>query len=266
MTKFDDLKFCDDYMFCKVLTTHPELCRELLELVLEKKVGDFAKIDSQDPVEITPDGKGVRFDIYSEDATSVYDCEMQTTDKHDLPKRSRYYQGMIDLNLIERGAEYNDLQRSYVIFICTFDVFGLGYHKYSFENRCREIPDLVLGDGTKKIFLCAKCDKNDVSKEMQEFLDWLATGTQNTSAFVGKLEQAVEEIRKSEKWRLQYMTLEMKLKEQYKEGQEAGMAEGIEKGKTIAVFDLVNDGIISISDGAKCLGISEAELLADMAK
>ena len=74
MTKFEDLRFCDDFMFCKVLTTHPELCRELLELVLEKKVGDFARIDSQDPVEITPDGKGVRFDVYSEDATSVYDC------------------------------------------------------------------------------------------------------------------------------------------------------------------------------------------------
>ena len=186
---------------------------------------------------------------------------MQTTDMHNLPKRSRYYQGMIDLNLIERGAEYNDLQISYIIFICTFDVFGLGYHKYSFENRCIEIPDLVLGDGTKKIFLCARGDKNDVSKEMQEFLDWLATGTQKTNAFIGKLKQAVEEIRKSEKWRLQYMTLEMKLKEQYKEGQEAG----VEEGKLIAIAGLIKDGIISIKQGASQLGVSEKEMTSILA-
>ena len=42
---------------------------------------------------------------------------MQTTLKKDLPKRSRYYQGMIDLNLIERGAKYRDLKSSFVIFI-----------------------------------------------------------------------------------------------------------------------------------------------------
>ena len=29
---------------------------------------------------------------------------------------------MIDLNLIERGADYNDLRKNYIIFICPFDV------------------------------------------------------------------------------------------------------------------------------------------------
>lgn len=48
---------------------------------------------------------------------------MQTTKYEELPKRSRYYQDIIDLNLIEKGEAYDILNTSYVIFICTFDFF-----------------------------------------------------------------------------------------------------------------------------------------------
>ena len=44
---------------------------------------------------------------------------MQTTKYEELPKRSRYYQDIIDLNLIEKGEAYDILNTSYVIFICT---------------------------------------------------------------------------------------------------------------------------------------------------
>ena len=143
--KYDDLTFTDDFMFCKVMTTNPELCHELLELILGKKVGAFTRLDQQKPIEMTADGKGIRFDVYSEDDSGiVYDCEMQTSKKDNLPKRTRYYQGMIDLNLLERGADYKELKKSYVIFICPFDQFQEGLHKYTFENQCKEIPELVL--------------------------------------------------------------------------------------------------------------------------
>lgn len=46
---------------------------------------------------------------------------MQTTKYEELPKRSRYYQDIIDLNLIEKGEAYDILNTSYIIFICTFD-------------------------------------------------------------------------------------------------------------------------------------------------
>ena len=58
--KYDDLTFTDDFMFCKVMTTNPELCHELLELILGKKVGAFTRLDQQKPIEMTADGKGIR--------------------------------------------------------------------------------------------------------------------------------------------------------------------------------------------------------------
>ena len=32
--KFNELEFTDDFMFGKVLTTRPDLCKKLLELIL----------------------------------------------------------------------------------------------------------------------------------------------------------------------------------------------------------------------------------------
>lgn len=40
--KYEDLDFTDDFMFCKVLTSNPELCKELLELIIGRKVGRAA--------------------------------------------------------------------------------------------------------------------------------------------------------------------------------------------------------------------------------
>ena len=37
--RYEELSFTDDFMFCKILELHPELCRELLELILGRSVG-----------------------------------------------------------------------------------------------------------------------------------------------------------------------------------------------------------------------------------
>lgn len=237
--KYDDLMFTDDFMFCKVMTTNPELCHELLELILGKKVGAFTRLDQQKPIEMTADGKGIRFDVYSEDDSGiVYDCEMQTSKKDNLPKRTRYYQGMIDLNLLERGADYKELKKSYVIFICPFDQFQEGLHKYTFENQCKEIPELVLGDESTKIFLCAGGHADDVSDEMKDFLNWLTTGQTGNSQFVNKLENAVLKAKKHEEWKVEYMTLLMRDNEM------------MEKGRNDMLFSLVQDGTLSLEIAA----------------
>ena len=142
---------------------------------------------------------------------------MQTTENRNLPKRSRYYQGMIDLNLIERGADYSELKKSYVIFICPFDAFEAGLHKYTFESICKELPQINLGDEATKIFLCASGDADDVSSDMKDFLDWLS-GKQGRSRLVGKLENAVQKVKDHKEWRTEYMTLLMRDQEMMRKG------------------------------------------------
>ena len=110
LKKYEELTFSDDFMFCKILENNLELCKELLELILDIKIKKIQPVESQKAVDMTYDGKGVRFDVYTQDEeNTIYDVEMQNVTKKNLPKRTRYYQGMIDLNLIEKGADYSEL-------------------------------------------------------------------------------------------------------------------------------------------------------------
>ena len=51
----------------------------------------------------------------------------------DLRKRSRYYQSMIDRKKLGAGRPYSELRKTYIVFLCTFDLFGEGIPKYTFK-------------------------------------------------------------------------------------------------------------------------------------
>ena len=101
---YDQLCFSDDCMFCKVLQSNPELCREVLIRITERDVGELVRLNRQNAIEITPGGRGVRFDVFAKDDESViYDIEMQNVRQPALAKRVRYSQSMIDQETLERG-------------------------------------------------------------------------------------------------------------------------------------------------------------------
>lgn len=126
---------------------------------------------------------------------------------------------MIDLQLIDKGQLYDELKRSYVIFICPFDLYGKGRHIYTFENICKEDGSISMGDEAVKIFLNAKGTLDDVSDELKAFLDYVA-GKKPKDAYVERLEEAVKEAKKNREWRHEYMTLLMRDQENVKIGEE----------------------------------------------
>ena len=235
---YSSLRFQDDFLFCKIMTERPDLAKELLELILGVKIREVVP-HRQKPIEITADGRGIRLDVYLDDqAGTVYDLEMQTTRQSFLPKRSRYYQGMIDLDLIGRGAKFSELKRTYIIFICMEDPFSSGRHIYSFENTCRQEPGLLLGDEAYKIFLNASGIRDDVSENLKDFFRFLLTGKGETD-LSRKLGEEVEKARTHREWRLEFMTLFMRDEEKREEGR----AEGREAERRKAVRSLVLNGV-----------------------
>ena len=66
------------------------------------------------------------------------------------PKRTRYYQGMIDMDELKKGQYYTELKESFIIFICTFDPFGENLPMYTFRHRCIEKEGLELGGSFDK--------------------------------------------------------------------------------------------------------------------
>ena len=226
LKEYSQLTFTDDFMFCKVLYTNKDLCKELLELILDIKIADIDFIDDQVSFKQTYEGRGIRLDVYAEDNDrTVYDIEMQTTLKGNLPKRSRYYQSMIDLNQIEKGASFSSLKPTYIIFICLDDPFGKGLPVYHFSNLCRDDSTLEMGDDTVKVFINAKGDRSGLSQNMSDFLDYLLLKTINGD-FTKRIQSAVEQTIEHKEWRTEYMKLALVLEEEREEGRQEGRGEG----------------------------------------
>ena len=202
----EELTILDDFMFGAVMSS-PKLCKPLLERILGVKIARIEYPELQKIIHERYGSKSVRLDVYvADEAGTVYNVEIQTTDRKNLPKRTRYYQGMIDLNILNRGEDYTALRRSFVIFICTYDPFGKGRWVYTFENRCREDPDIVLGDEAVKIVLNTRGQVGTFSGELKSLLRYMGS-LMPEDDYTRELDGAVAEVRVDEKWRREYMVL-----------------------------------------------------------
>ena len=191
-------------MFWKVMTTRPDICIGILELILGIRIRSV-RASGQATLKITPDGKGVRLDVFADDQNgTMYDIEMQTTSQNCLPERMRYYQGMIDVNTLHNGEDYDSLPDSKVIFICLNDQFGHGRPMYRFRNLDIAHPELELHDRTEKIVLNASADWDDSNPDLSEFLQYVRTGLPD-SQLSESIKGAVSDIRRDKESEEEYM-------------------------------------------------------------
>lgn len=208
---WEELQIKDDFLFSKVMRDK-EICMKLLEKLLQIKIDDIVYLEEQKTIDIGYDAKSVRLDVFADDGKRIFNLEMQTTNRKELPRRSRYYQGMIDLNTIEKGESYKKLKESFVIFICTFDPFGEGRSQYTFENICFEDYTLKLNDGAKKIFFNTADYMKEENEDIREFLRYV-NGEKSNNSFVKELEDKVTVVKSNKEWRQEYMTLRMREEE-----------------------------------------------------
>ena len=148
--RWEDLTFTDDFMFSQVMK-NKEICKEVIETILGIKVGKLKYKSLEKELKLEIDKRAVRLDVYVADSDRVFDLEMQTTDNKNLDCRMRYYQSMIDAELLDKGADFTELKESNIIFFCTFDPFKKGLPQYTFYNTCEESPELKLDDKCRKI-------------------------------------------------------------------------------------------------------------------
>ncbi len=155
----------------------------------------------------------------------VYNVEVQTTSKKHLPKRMRYYQSTIDISILRPGVDYKELRKTFVIFICNYDPFGRNRYVYTFENICREEPDLLFGDETVKVIVNTRGEIGEISEELKEVIRYLNDGTVS-GQYSQELDTAVTAVKSNEERRLEYMTLAMHDMEIREEAREEGREEG----------------------------------------
>ena len=229
---WEELTIRDDYMF-KLIMRRKRICKKLLERTLRMKIREIRYLETEKSMKTQYSSKGVRLDVYVRDEKeTVYNIEMQVRrlEGDALFKRTRYYQSMLDADLLAAGSDYDDLNKTIIIFICPFDPFDESRYIYTFENLCLENKDLRLKDGATKIFLNTKGVIGDVDSEIIAFLQYV-DGVVSDNSLVQEIEQEIQKVKSEEQERVSYMTFAMKMMEERKEGFREGKLEGKLEGK-----------------------------------
>ncbi len=190
-----------------------EICHRVLEKILNVLIKKAEHPVTQKTTDIAPDDGDIHLDACINDKQhTIYSVGMQRGGKGELPKKSKYFQCNIDSDIVSPGERCTKLKTSYIIFICTFDLFSDEQHIYTFENRCLEYLSLTLGDEISEIFLSTKGKKDDVDAKIKDFLAYIENSTdacaqQTSSPLVKAIHKKVTEIKLDKDMELRYMTL-----------------------------------------------------------
>ena len=249
----------DNFIFCKVMTANPDLCKELLELLLNIKIERIEIPVAERSFKVDYDSKGIRFDVYVKDGTGrCFDIEIQTTNRTNLAKRARYYQGLMDVDSLVSGADYSELNESYVIFLCMEDAFGNGLPVYDFHQVCKQDSEVLLNDGTHKVFFNASKYDKMPTESLREFFKFL-NGLNAASDFTDQLEQKVRYAKTNAQWRHRFMTWEQEMRIQVKEKSEQLAKEMAKDLANEMVEDRVNAMRKDIEKEAKEMAAEKVE-------
>ena len=216
--KWKELTLSDNFIFQKFMLT-PENCKKVLSEILGVEVVNVEYPKYEKFIDIRKDSKSIRLDVYLKGDEAIYNVEMQCSSSEHFPKRSRYFQVLIDLDLIESGMYYSELNRSFIIFICTFDYYGKEQYKYTFTNKCREVENLEFGDETTKIIVNTKGKIGDVSSDFKDFIN-AVNGEFDNSEYSATIKSEVEKIKSNDRWRAEYMNLYLRDQEMKRAGRE----------------------------------------------
>ena len=257
--KWERATLADNFIFCKVMTANPDLCKELLELLLNIKIERIEIPVAERSFKVDYDSKGIRFDVYVKDGTGrCFDIEIQTTNRTNLAKRARYYQGLMDVDSLVSGADYSELNESYVIFLCMEDAFGNGLPVYDFHQVCKQDSEVLLNDGTHKVFFNASKYDKMPTESLREFFKFL-NGLNAASDFTDQLEQKVRYAKTNAQWRHRFMTWEQEMRIQVKEKAEQLAKEMAKDLANEMVEDRVNAMRKDIEKEAKEMAAEKVE-------
>lgn len=235
--KLSELNLCDDFLFSKTMRD-PDILKPVLEIILKIKIARIEIVEMEKTIDVSYNAHGVRLDVYADDKENRrFAIEMQAQPKYNIPERSRYYHSLMDIDELEKGQDYKELKDNYVIFICTYDLFGKGLHRYNFRYKCSQVQDLTLEDGTETIILNTKGTGKDVSEDLLAFLKYVESSTDETAAkfdnqLVNKLHEKVKEIKQSRSLEVEYLKFEELMRESHDEGFSAGLELGRSEGLT----------------------------------
>lgn len=237
-TKLDNMNLTDRFLFNET-AEHLDAYRAMVEILTSEDVSMITWNETEKELGISPQLRAVRLDVIGRDEeAALYQLEMQKKDTQNLPKRSRFYQGQIDVSLLSPGCiDFNKLNDLTMILVAPFDIFGYGLYRYTFYGRCEEVPELKLEDGIKKVFINTHGkNKEEFSQEFLEFMEYINHSADEVaeraeSEKIHLIHGIVTQIRNSEKIGVKFM--------QWWEEKAYARDEGFEEGREQEKLSLI---------------------------
>lgn len=239
-----ELNLTDDFLF-DVATEELENCKAIIELTTGLRLKSLKWKSGQKVIHNLPGKRGVRLDFIAESEDGrIFDVEMQNRNEGNIPKRTRFYQALIDAPILKSGERgFDKMNPLYIIIICNYDPYGKKKYCYTFDNQYKEVPGLRLGDEVTKLLLSTKGEnKEEVSKELVDFLHYVTESNENglpdeCDERLKRLHESIREIKASADMEVEYM----KMEERERIIRDEGKQIGIINGKIEAVLELLED-------------------------
>ena len=242
-TKFEDLTISNDFMFKEVMKSNKGLCKRLVGSIMQQDIEDIVYIDTEKTLQPYYDSRGIRLDvILADDNHTRYNLEMQARNVISkagvalLPKRTRYYQSVIDMDMLKKGENFDQLNPLVLIFICTFDFYKEGRYVYTFKSRLENLELEIANDVTVKL-VNAKGKQGQVNDLLKNFLEYVMTN-KPVDDFTKDVERQVWAVKNDKKAREEYMVLQAKIREHEIIAFEAGEA----KKSRETALEMLKDG------------------------
>ena len=261
-TKFANMTIQSDFIFKKVMS-RKRICKHLLEELLQIEIADINYIEAEKTLEPEYTSRGIRLDIIvADDKNTHYNLEMQVKNKKNpqtkafvLPKRSRYYQALLDFDLLQAGQPYDLLPPTFIIFICIFDFFENGNYVYTFKKRCLEDLELELPDKATTMILNTKGTHGEISKDLKSFYDYVNNHIVSTD-FTKQIDDEISYLKLDTKVRREFMLMEARLLDERREG----IAEGEANANIATAKRMLAKGCYSLEVIAELTNLSLADV------
>ena len=181
-------------------------------------------------------GRSAIMDCVARDSEGKqFDVEIQQDNEGASPKRARYHSGLMDMNTLNPGQDFDELPESYVIFITRDDILGYDFPIYHIDRHIKEADDSFQDEAHIIYVNSRKQEDTELGRLMHDL--HCKNADEMHSPVLAK---RVHELKDTQKG-VELMCHEME--KIYSEGMESGEKRGELKAKKETVLSLAEMGL-----------------------
>ena len=197
-------------------------------------------------------GRSAVMDCVARDsAGKQFDVEIQQDNEGASPKRARYHSGLMDMNTLNPGQDFEELPESYVIFITRDDILGYGLPIYHIDRQIKELNEAFQDEAHIIYVNSRKQDDTELGKLMHDL--HCKKADEMHSPILAKRVYELKETQKG----VELMCHEME--KIYSEGMESGEKRGELKAKKETALSMAEEGM-NIQKIARLVKVSEKDV------